>query len=99
PRRDLATMPDYCMSYHRTAWYVDSVRWEDDVADFLEAKLLPKSCAGSGLEDRPGRGSAPDGVGEPRLQGSSLSVSSAAACTACGEYGQGRLTFEAQSFV
>src|SRR5699024_12623195 len=32
-------------------------------------------------------------------QGSSVSVSSAAACTACGEYGQGRLTFEAQSFV
>ncbi|MDN5549365.1 MAG: lysophospholipase [Brevibacterium sp.] len=42
-RRDLVTMPVYEKARHTKEWNVDPVRWEDDVANFLEAKVLPKS--------------------------------------------------------
>src|SRR5699024_7744446 len=42
-RRDVVTMPDYSKAHHTKEWNVDPVRWEDDVANFLEAKILPKS--------------------------------------------------------
>lgn len=42
-RRDLVTMPDYSRAHHTKEWNIDPVRWEDDVANFLEAKILPKS--------------------------------------------------------
>ncbi|WP_209324731.1 alpha/beta hydrolase family protein [Brevibacterium renqingii] len=41
-RRDLVTMPEYGKARHTKEWNVDPVRWEDDVANFLEAKILPK---------------------------------------------------------
>ncbi|WP_152348788.1 alpha/beta hydrolase family protein [Brevibacterium sp. CFH 10365] len=41
-RRDLVTMPSYGKAHHTKEWNVDPVRWEDDVANFLEAKILPK---------------------------------------------------------
>ncbi|WP_166972242.1 alpha/beta hydrolase family protein [Brevibacterium atlanticum] len=42
-RRDLVTMPAYSKAHHTKEWNIDPVRWEDDVANFLEAKILPKS--------------------------------------------------------
>ncbi|MGC3021629.1 alpha/beta hydrolase family protein [Brevibacterium sp. FAM 24630] len=41
-RRDLVTMPTYSKAHHTKEWNIDPVRWEDDVANFLEAKILPK---------------------------------------------------------
>ncbi|WP_210602385.1 alpha/beta hydrolase family protein [Brevibacterium oceani] len=41
-RRDLVTMPAYSKAHHTKEWNIDPVRWEDDVANFLEAKILPK---------------------------------------------------------
>ena len=41
-RRDLVTMPSYGKAHHTKEWNIDPVRWEDDVANFLEAKILPK---------------------------------------------------------
>lgn len=41
-RRDLVTMPSYSKAHHTKEWNIDPVRWEDDVANFLEAKILPK---------------------------------------------------------
>jgi pimeloyl-ACP methyl ester carboxylesterase len=41
-RRDLVTMPAYSKAHHTKEWNIDPVRWEDDVANFLEAKVLPK---------------------------------------------------------
>ncbi|TSI17956.1 alpha/beta hydrolase [Brevibacterium aurantiacum] len=41
-RRDLVTMPVYDKARHTKEWNIDPVRWEDDVANFLEAKILPK---------------------------------------------------------
>ena len=40
-RRDLVTMPTYQKGRHTKEWNVDPVRWEDDVANFLETKVLP----------------------------------------------------------
>ncbi|WP_181273381.1 alpha/beta hydrolase family protein [Brevibacterium oceani] len=42
-RRDLVTMPAYSKAHHTKEWNIDPVRWEDDVANFLEAKILPKT--------------------------------------------------------
>src|SRR5699024_1913296 len=42
-RRDRVTMPDYSRAHHTKEWNIDPVRGEDDVANFLEAKILPKS--------------------------------------------------------
>lgn len=42
-RRDLVTMPVYGKARHTKEWNIDPVRWEDDVANFLEAKILPKA--------------------------------------------------------
>ncbi len=41
-RRDLVTMPSYSKAHHTKEWNIDPVRWEDDVANFLEAKILPE---------------------------------------------------------
>lgn len=41
-RRDLVTMPRYNKARHTKEWNIDPIRWEDDVANFLEAKILPK---------------------------------------------------------
>ncbi|SIJ27458.1 Uncharacterised protein [Mycobacteroides abscessus subsp. abscessus] len=40
-RRDLVTMPAYERARHTKEWNIDPVRWEDDVANFLETKVLP----------------------------------------------------------
>lgn len=40
-RRDLVTMPPYAKARHTKEWNIDPVRWEDDVANFLETKVLP----------------------------------------------------------
>src|SRR5699024_10250396 len=42
-RRALLTMPDYSNAHHTQEWNVDPVRWEDDVGNCVEAKILPKS--------------------------------------------------------
>ncbi|WP_309130038.1 alpha/beta fold hydrolase [Brevibacterium sp.] len=41
-RRDLVIMPEYDKAHHTKEWNVDPVQWEDDVANFLEAKILPQ---------------------------------------------------------
>ncbi|WP_051297566.1 alpha/beta hydrolase [Brevibacterium album] len=46
-RSDLVTMPHYDTAAHTKEWNVDPERWEDDVANFLEAKLRVREPAPS----------------------------------------------------
>ncbi len=39
-RADLVTMPEYDRAMHTKEWNVDPERWSDDVANFLESKIL-----------------------------------------------------------
>ncbi|MCT1829011.1 alpha/beta hydrolase family protein [Brevibacterium luteolum] len=39
-RRDLVTMPSYTKGRHTKEWNTDPERWSDDVANFLESKVL-----------------------------------------------------------
>lgn len=42
-RADLVTMPEYDRARHTKEWNVDPERWSDDVANFLESKVLGRS--------------------------------------------------------
>jgi pimeloyl-ACP methyl ester carboxylesterase len=46
-RSDLVTMPHYDTAAHTKEWNVDPERWEDDVANYLEAKLRVRAPAPS----------------------------------------------------